>query len=625
MSWFRKDPPPTRPPVVRRAPTVPIQPIPRQPPTLNVAPVAQLAAAPIRPAQPVASPGATSYETNLPSHERVLTRRGEKLWEEDRSSRFAALLVRAGERAVHLLEASGVAPHESLSMRARLRENNIAVIGVTKVPVRLIESLNGVQASSTAQHPTGARSLASPLLARWQEILEQAVAIDASDVHIEVRTDEASRVRVRTGGDMVDMPHLTETSKQLLDLIGFLYNNLSQGGSSQAFNSKGVSSAEMTERDVRDPRTGRTRRVRGRVQTLRVNGPDLHIDGGTVAPMDLILRILFADQERVPALEELGYLPSQSAAFENAIAFKTGMFSISGQVGAGKSTTLRALFDRLPAYWKKFSFEDPIEYRHANTTQILVQRDLTSRADSEAVFRTNLLAVKRGDLNALLLGEIRDIDTMAAARDVVLSGHPVFTTVHAQSALGQVPRLLIPELGLSRSDLADPSFVNTLAHQALVKKLCPHCASTGAQAHAALGVEYLKAIERKFQVDARVFRARNPDGCDRCRNTRHEELFGYAGREVVAEWFQPDMEDRELILKGDQVSLWRRWRSTRSAAFDEEGTRGKEALEVGLYKSLQGIFDPRSVEDKFRPFHLHVVVEERQSAVVPLLTQGQRR
>ena len=58
----------------------------------------------------------------MPLHERVLTRTGEKLYEEDRASRFAALLIRAGERTVHLLEATGVAPHESLSMRARLRE-----------------------------------------------------------------------------------------------------------------------------------------------------------------------------------------------------------------------------------------------------------------------------------------------------------------------------------------------------------------------------------------------------------------------------------------------------------------------------------------------------------------------
>lgn len=558
-------------------------------------------------------------------HERVLTRTGEKLYEEDRASRFAALLIRAGERTVHLLEATGVAPHESLSMRARLREATYSVIAVHKVSVRQIESLNGVQSGArVVSAGVGARSAISPLLVRWEEILQQAVALDASDVHVEVRTDEPCHVRFRTGGDMVEMPHLIEGPKQLLDLIGFLYNNLCQGGSNQAFNSRGVSSAEMTERDVRDPRTHRTRRVRGRVQTLRVNGPDLHIDGGTVAPMDLVLRILFCDQERVPGLEELGYLPSQVAAFERAVAFKTGLFSISGQVGAGKSTTLRALFDRLPVYWKKYSFEDPIEYRHANTTQVLVQRDLSSKVDSEAAFRTNLLAIKRGDLNAMLLGEIRDADSMAAARDVVLSGHPVYTTVHAQSALGQVPRLLIPELGLARSDLADPSFVNTLAHQALVKRLCPHCALAGADAHAALGTGYLSAIERKFQVDARAFRARDPRGCDRCRTTRHPELYGYAGREVVAEWFQPDMEDRDFILRGDQVNLWRRWRASRKAPFDAEDTRGKEALEVGLYKALQGVFDPRSVEEKFRPFHLHVASEERHTGVVPL-PQGLRR
>lgn len=510
-------------------------------------------------------------------------------------------------------------------MRARLREATYSVVAVSKVSVRQIESLNGVQSGTgVVSAALGARSAISPLLVRWEEILQHAVSLDASDVHIEVRTDEGCRVRFRTGGDMVEMPQLIEGPKQLLDLIGFLYNNLCQGGSNQAFNSRGVSSAEMTERDVRDARSHRTRRVRGRVQTLRVNGPDLHIDGGTVAPMDLVLRILFCDQEQVPSLQELGYLPSQVAAFERAVAFKTGLFSISGQVGAGKSTTLRALFARLPPYWKKYSFEDPIEYRHANTTQVLVQRDLTSRLDSEAVFRTNLLAIKRGDLNAMLLGEIRDVDSMTAARDVVLSGHPVYTTVHAQSALGQVPRLLIPELGLSRSDLADPAFVNTLAHQALVKRLCPHCALEGAPAHAVLGVDYLLDIERKFHVDVRRFRARNPLGCERCRGSRHPELYGYAGREVVAEWFQPDMEDRDLILKGDQVHLWRRWRASRIAAFDEECTQGKEAVEVGLFKALQGTFDPRSVEEKFRPFHLHIVSEERATGVVPL-PQGLRR
>ncbi len=86
----------------------------------------------------------------------------------------------------------------------------------------------------------------------------------------------------------------------------------------------------------------------------------------------------------------------------------------------------------------------------------------------------------------------------------------------------------------------------------------------------------------------------------------------------MAEWFQPDMEDRALILRGDQVNLWRRWRASRSASFDAEDTRGKEALEVGLFKALQGVFDPRSVEEKFRPFHLHVVSEERRIGVVPL-------
>ncbi len=152
MNWFGKKEP------LRPAParTVRARPAPAAGPNSAVggtAPSARVSTPALNPLTRLPAVPTGGAEGAVPMHERVLTRTGEKLYEEDRASRFAALLIRAGERTVHLLEATGVAPHESLSMRARLREATYSVIAVHKVSVRMIAAKRRAERKRRPRHP----------------------------------------------------------------------------------------------------------------------------------------------------------------------------------------------------------------------------------------------------------------------------------------------------------------------------------------------------------------------------------------------------------------------------------------------------------------------------------------
>ena len=419
------------------------------------------------------------------------------------------------------------------------------------------------------------------------------------------------------------MSRLTNPAKQLQAMVGYCYQYMTSDGtgSDSDYKREGDQSAQLEDISIRDPNTQSTRRIGGRLQTMRsvgsraTSGP---LDG--VTPSDLDLRLFYSDNRDIPSLASLGYLPSQVELLSGAVARRGGMLVISGRVGNGKSTSLRSLYAMLPDHWKKYAIEDPSELWHPNTTRIAVQRSGANQGAAEAAFREKLLNIKRGDLDSLLVGEIRDSVSLGVVRDIVFSGHPVFTTLHADSAFGQIPRMLTPEMGLSVYDVSNAAFLNAMVHQALVPTLCAQCALSGREAQNLLGADYLNRIESRFSVDPTGLRVRNEQGCQSCRRSGLPALFGYAGREVVAECFRPDDEDRELLQDRKDREVARRYRLRRRAGFDGEDTFGKLAIEVGLYKALQGRIDPRSVEATFWPFEQHSVLP-RLATDVRVLTE----
>lgn len=504
----------------------------------------------------------------------------------------------------------------------------------------LIATINGVDASEHAGEAVSVHE--AKVLRRDQELrqaqaenrfngminelLTQAVKFGTADIHIYVRYDKdkktqrnRSLIEFRIDGVIETVHDLSPALKdpaELRGMIGYMYNEQCSNRSETSFNPGNFLEATLNDRVV----GARGETIRGRFTTFDLG--DAPAPNGD-RPFKLVLRIIYVDRVEIPTLKELGFFPDVIAAVDRFNSNNKRMLCISGSVNMGKSTTLRSVFAEVGG--AKYSAEDPIENTHPNTAQINV-------SGAEAMERA-LLRFKRGDLNTLLLGEVRDRQTLEMAVNVVLSGHPVYTTTHSDSALGQIAYFLSSKMGMEADLLAHSAVLGLLMHQVLVRRLCK-CALRGGRAKEALGLQRLRHIEKTYGVDVDRLHAHNPEGCEVCRAQGHASRVGYMGRQILAEYFEPDTDDRILIGKRDFLGLERRWRESHGPFDDLTSTRGNTALEVGLKAALQGGVDLRSVERYCGRFEDAVVVSAPSfvpaarpqvgSGVVANLTESQR-
>lgn len=478
----------------------------------------------------------------------------------------------------------------------------------------LIASINGVDANEHAGEAVSAHE--AKVLRRDQELrqaqsenrfngminelLTQAVKFGTADIHIYVRYDKdkktqqnRSLIEFRIDGVIETVHDLSPALKdpaELRGMIGYMFNEQCSNRSETSFNPGNFLEATLNDRVV----GARGETIRGRFTTFDLG--DAPAPNGD-RPFKLVLRIIYVDRVEIPTLKALGFFPDVIAAVDRFNSNNKRMLSISGSVNMGKSTTLRSVFAEVGG--AKYSAEDPIENTHPNTAQINV-------SGAEAMERA-LLRFKRGDLNTLLLGEVRDRQTLEMAVNIVLSGHPVYTTTHSDSALGQIAYFLSSKMGMEADLLAHSAVLGLLMHQVLVRKLCK-CAFRGGRAMEALGQQRLRHIEKTYGVDVDRFHAHNPEGCEVCRAQGHASRVGYMGRQILAEYVEPDTDDRILIGRRDFLGLERRWRESHGAFNDLTSTRGNTALEVGLKAALHGGVDLRSVERYCGRFEDAVVV-----------------
>ncbi|WP_400189824.1 ATPase, T2SS/T4P/T4SS family [Massilia orientalis] len=494
----------------------------------------------------------------------------------------------------------------------------------------LIATINGVDANEHAGEAVSAHE--AKVLRRDQELrqaqsenrfngminelLTQAVKFGTADIHIYVRYDKdkktqrnRSLIEFRIDGDIEtvdDLPPAMKDPAELRGMIGYMYNEQCSNRSETSFNPGNFLEATLNDRVVGT----RGETIRGRFTTFDLG--DAPAPNGD-RPFKLVLRIIYVDRVEIPTLEALGFFPDVIAAVDRFTSNNKRLLSISGSVNMGKSTTLRSVFANVGG--AKYSAEDPIENTHPNTAQINV-------SGAEAMERA-LLRFKRGDLNTLLMGEVRDRQTLEMAVNVVLSGHPVYTTTHSDSALAQIAYFLSSKMGMQADLLAHSAVLGLLMHQVLVRKLCT-CALRGGRAMETLGLQRLRHIEKTYHVDVDRFHAHNPDGCEICRAQGHASRVGYMGRKILAEYFEPDTDDRVLIGKRDFLGLERRWRESHGAFDDLTNTRGHTALEVGLKAALQGGIDLRSIERYCGRFEDAVVVNSPSfvPAAKPVIGSG---
>ena len=251
-------------------------------------------------------------------------------------------------------------------------------------------------------------------------------------------------------------------------------------------------------------------------QSIRVSGQEVDLRVSTLPCSwgeSIVLRLL-GKTSRLPELRELGVGADQEKTLIGLAEQPNGVFLITGPTGSGKTTTIYRLLTHLNDGERKIiTVEDPVELDLPGVIQVRV------RADIGLTFAAGLRSILRQDPDVIMVGEIRDPETARIAVQAALTGHLVISTVHTNSALAAVPRLL--DLGVEDYLMAD--VLRGVAGQRLVRRLCVDCSrpSTPAETsvHEAAMPAYLKPLTKGVPAAWR-----EPVGCAKCGQS------GFRGR-----------------------------------------------------------------------------------------------
>jgi general secretion pathway protein E len=347
----------------------------------------------------------------------------------------------------------------------------------------------------------------SPVVRLVNSTLYDALRADASDIHLESNLGGMT-IRYRLDGVLsaVGSVPSVQLAEQVISRI------------------KVMSELDIAERRI--PQDGRFRvRIGGREVDLRVSiMPSIHGE-------DAVLRVLDKKSLNIEAkglqLTGLGFDEATAQVLRRLASLPYGMFLVTGPTGSGKTTTLYAAISEINhGYDKIVTIEDPVEYQLPGVLQIPVneRKGLT--------FARGLRSILRHDPDKIMVGEIRDAETAQIAIQSALTGHLVFTTVHANNVFDVLGRFT--HMGVD--PYAFVSALNGILAQRLVRVICPNCQQDD--------VPDLKLLEESglADVDLSAFRFRIGRGCGHCRGT------GYKGRKSIAEILILTDAIRELIV-----------------------------------------------------------------------------
>ena len=348
---------------------------------------------------------------------------------------------------------------------------------------------------------------ASPVIRLVDTTLYTAIQRRASDIHIETQ-DDAVHVKYRIDG-------VLQAAMRPID---------------KRFHSTIISRvkvmAELEIAEKRVPQDGRFKlRMPGKTIDFRVSiMPSVHGE-------DAVIRILdkesISEQFHELRLDILGFPEDELRRFRKYIAEPYGMVLVTGPTGSGKTTTLYAALSEIKSIEDKIiTIEDPVEYQLRGITQIPIneKKGLT--------FARGLRSILRHDPDKIMVGEIRDAETAQIAINSALTGHLVFTTVHANNVLDVLGRFL--NMGVEAYQFV--SALNCVLAQRLVRNICVHCKRPARITRAMLEES---ALDPTLEHSSVFFEGA---GCMECGGT------GYRGRTAICELLDLSDSIRELIL-----------------------------------------------------------------------------
>ena len=411
------------------------------------------------------------------------------------------------------------------------------------------------------------------------KLLRQAYEAGASDIHISWLATHGN-IRLRRMG------MLEETGQQLggesaITLIRAIYQSMTEAGSPQFFPTQ-RQEGRIVRREFLPPT----------VYSVRVHTEPLECANGQGVLMTL--RLLYDKMQIRGTLKErlvaLGYTENAYSKIEQ-LTKRGGLILVAGATGHGKSTLLRHVMEAQAHETPERSFlsiEDPPEYPMQRVSQVLVGNDNEQRGRA---YQLAIAGAMRSDPDVLMIGEVRYPEAAAAALDAALTGHTVWSSIHAGSALGIVDRLFSLLNAANVSDPVDtlctPGVLAGLVYQRLLPMLCPHCclnikdALHDDQGKAKLLVPVLQRT-RRLGVPLHMVRVRGR-GCSLCHKTGIKRMV------VASEVVITDAPLLGYFRNRDMCSAMTYW---------NQKNKGDSLLSQALRLIGEGVLDPWDAENR---------------------------
>jgi type IV pilus assembly protein PilB len=444
-----------------------------------------------------------------------------------RLNRDIKVVVSSHDEIVHAIE---MIYHGSDAEEQKLRDIVETEISEDE---QKIESIPGSAGTIEPDVTSIEAAAGAPVIRFVDLLLSQAVKSRASDIHIEPE-ENAMSIRMRIDGALRDMvPPPRKMQAAVVTRIKIL--------------------SDMDIAEHRLPQDGRFK--------IKTSGRDIDVRVSLIPIIygeKIVMRILDASAVNHD-INQLGFEPERLEEFKRILSQPHGIIIITGPTGSGKSTTLYSALHHLKNPTENITtVEDPVEYRLKGINQIQVKSEIGLD------FASCLRAILRQDPDIILIGEIRDKETLEIAIKASLTGHLVLSTFHTNDAPSAISRLIY--MGIEPYLLV--ASLNLIVAQRLVRKICEHCKEP-----IVLSSEVLKRlkVDPAQMKDVTFYHGK---GCPACGWT------GYHGRLPVFEFLVIDNDIKEKIISGANEMQIRE-------ASHKKGYGG--LLESGVSKMLQGL------------------------------------
>lgn len=451
--------------------------------------------------------------------------------------------------------------------------------GMNTVEWHAVDSFDTFRIACGGAEAQPANDVQAQAIALLRDAFEQG----ASDIHISYMATYGS-IRLRCMGMLREKERLLG-GDAAITLIRAIYQSMTSAGSPQFI---------LTERQ--EGRIVNREFLPPSVHSVRVHTEPLECatGQGTLMTLRLLYDRTQADGSLPERLEQLGYV-SEDRKKLIRLARRTGLTFVAGPTGHGKSTLLKHVIESQAMDNPERSFlsiEDPPEYPIRRVSQVLVGSEAEQRGKA---YQLAIAGAMRADPDVIMIGEVRYPEAATAAVDAALTGHTVWSSIHAGGAFGILWRMLSLLTTARFADpmeyLCDPGIMAGMIYQRLMPVLCPHCKISLLDVMRGDEATRRRVLNPALPVLQRLRRLNVPldkvslrgEGCAACQG------LGATGMTVAPEIVETDMHLLRMLRQRDMAAANTYWRRE---------LRGTSALERALHMIRDGIIDPVQTEER---------------------------